>query len=387
MLKKILGLTIGLGMTQLAFAGISLPYFSQYYFFGDSLTDMGNFWHNDDHGQPDPAYDTTHCYLNPNPNAPVTNPSSQGGTNAGNVWANNPAYGFSASPSNSGGNDYAVAGNTTEKVFNAQNLNDPTTQINKYLSDHHGQANSQALYVIWAGSNDLIHLINPPSLTLTANTDPLAVIQEGMNNILAGIDRLYKAGARNFLVLNLPDVSETPAVSNAARIDTDTPAFWKALVGDFYVLPICPGPNNTCATLVQEGCDSWDQVLFGTSARPTPGTAPLKFLKAIHPDITIYAFDLKQLLRDLVANPSHFGYPQTIKFNTPDSYTADAYYLNNQTVSCGNTAIGITYTPDDYIFYDYIHPTSYTHTQLAKYIRQGSDSSLGHQYLSLVTAP
>ncbi|MCD6048449.1 MAG: esterase [Gammaproteobacteria bacterium] len=381
MLKKILGLTIGLGLAQLAFAGLSLPYFSQYYFFGDSLSDMGNFTE----GLPQ-----TNCYLNFKPNAPVTNTVSQGGTNAGKVWADITAYGFSASPSNNGGNDYAVAGNTTEKVFNAQDLDDPTTQINKFLADHHGQANPQALYVIWAGSNDLIHLINPPSLALTTSQDPRAVIQEGMNNIFAGIDRLYEAGARNFLVLNLPDVSETPAVSNPTRQpdDSSTPAFWYTIVGDFYSLPVCPGPNSTCASLVQEGCDDWDQVLFGTDARPTPGTAPLKFLKAIHPDITIYEFNLKQLLRDLVSNPSHFGYPATIKFNTQYSGISDGIDLpNNQTVSCGNNASGITYTPDDYIFYDYIHPTSYTHTQLAKYIRQGSDSTLGRQYLSLVTAP
>lgn len=83
-------------------------------------------------------------------------------------------------------------------------------QVDLFLSDF-GSAPPEALYVIWIGSNDVRDAL------VALATDPIggtsvgiiqAAITATTNNLIA----LFSAGARTFLVLNLPDTSLTPAV-------------------------------------------------------------------------------------------------------------------------------------------------------------------------------
>jgi phospholipase/lecithinase/hemolysin len=61
----------------------------------------------------------------------------------------------------------------------------------------------KALYLIVAGSND--YLFSPPGVT----PDPMAVV----GNIKTSIQRLYAAGARDFMVLNVPNLGKVPLVT------------------------------------------------------------------------------------------------------------------------------------------------------------------------------
>ena len=70
-------------------------------------------------------------------------------------------------------------------------------QIAAYIQEKGGVVDSQALYYIWAGGNDFF-----------TNPGP-ATVSTAIGNLAADVSALYAAGARNFFIPNLPDLSTT----------------------------------------------------------------------------------------------------------------------------------------------------------------------------------
>jgi phospholipase/lecithinase/hemolysin len=70
-------------------------------------------------------------------------------------------------------------------------------QITAYIQEKGGVVDSQALYYIWAGGNDFF--TNPGAATVST----------AIGNLAADVSALYAAGARNFFIPNLPDLSTT----------------------------------------------------------------------------------------------------------------------------------------------------------------------------------
>jgi phospholipase/lecithinase/hemolysin len=85
-------------------------------------------------------------------------------------------------------------------------------QVNQFLADVNETAPADALYVIEIGSNDtrdaVVALIVLQDFDLAMN-----IISSAANEIKAEVERLYNAGARNFLYANVPDVMLTPALN------------------------------------------------------------------------------------------------------------------------------------------------------------------------------
>ena len=83
------------------------------------------------------------------------------------------------------------------------------TQVHQFLVDFRGQAPSDALYVIWIGANDL-------NDALTAGlTDPARaadIIRAAVTTQAGSVYALWAAGARNFMIVNLPDPALAPFV-------------------------------------------------------------------------------------------------------------------------------------------------------------------------------
>lgn len=157
-----LAFSLSLAADALSFSGI--------YTFGDSLSDVGN--------------------LCPVPACPAA-PYYPGRFSNGPVWVEGLAagLGFTLTASNTGGNDFAVGGATTTGVL--------SSQVPGYLTTVGGVASPTALYVLLAGGNDGLGGGNP-------------II--AASNMISAINNLKAAGAQNFLVANLPDLSLTPAV-------------------------------------------------------------------------------------------------------------------------------------------------------------------------------
>lgn len=162
---------------------------SNIYAFGDSGTDAGNI------------------YWNP----PYWNGRHTNGPN----WIDYVAgdLGFSMSPSNTGGNNYAVGGATTHQIRNIQ--------VTAFNTDHGGIADPNALYAIWAGANDAIQSLNPATAA---------------ENVAATIVGLNDLGAELFVVVTLADVSVTPYTQSHPELRQWSLNFNTALAGELAAL-------------------------------------------------------------------------------------------------------------------------------------------------------
>ena len=114
--------------------------------------------------------------------------------------------GNTVKPFVNGGTNYAVGGaRTCEISGTSPNPFDMCYQTNLYLTAVLNRADASALYVIDAATvgNNIFAVINNDlshsEITTTAPTDIAKIM-----------DKLYKAGARKFLVTNVPDVGATP---------------------------------------------------------------------------------------------------------------------------------------------------------------------------------
>jgi len=88
---------------------------------------------------------------------------------------------------------------------------DLSTQVGVFVGDFGGRGPAGALYVVWAGGNDLRDALQALALDPTgaASAD---IVQAALVSIGDNLLTLHAAGARNFLVPNAPDISLAPAV-------------------------------------------------------------------------------------------------------------------------------------------------------------------------------
>jgi phospholipase/lecithinase/hemolysin len=115
-------------------------------------------------------------------------------------------FGNEVKPFVNGGSNYAVGGARTCAISGTSvNPFDMCYQTDIYLTQVRNKADASALYVVDAATvgNNIFAVIN--------NGLPGSVITtEAASDIAKIMDKLYKTGARKFLVTNVPDVGATP---------------------------------------------------------------------------------------------------------------------------------------------------------------------------------
>jgi len=108
------------------------------------------------------------------------------------------------------------------------------TQVGLFLNDARGQAPSGPTYVIWIGSNDIDDALNALQADPSGATS-MAIIHDALAATAGNIQVLWAAGARDFLVINIPDVGITPAVEGlgpqASAVATQLSAAYNAGLG------------------------------------------------------------------------------------------------------------------------------------------------------------
>ena len=187
-------------------------------------------------------------------------------------------------------------------------------QINLFLTDFSGVAAPETLYVVWIGSNDLRDAL----AALEGDQSGAAtqsLIQAAVGATATGIQRLYGAGARSFLLLNLPNVGDTPALRAQGPV---VQALGRQLA---------EGYNAGLASVL----DQLDDL----------------------PGIVIVRFDVFAGLDELVDNPALAG-------------------LTNVTDSCITPFViigAICRHPNRYLFWDFIHPTTRAHQYLSEQVQ------------------
>ena len=174
--------------------------FTDFVVFGDSLSDNGNAYIGTGGTIPAPPLYTVGRFTDGPDTIPAGTP--------GGIWhevlsglLGEPV----AMPFLAGGTNYAVGG---AKVLPG----DPVIpsleqQVGLALAAAGGNADPNALYVLWGGANDLYGAVETPGATPA----DVAATEAAMSQSLANdIGLLAAAGARNFLWLNLPQLATTP---------------------------------------------------------------------------------------------------------------------------------------------------------------------------------
>ena len=195
---------------------------------------------------------------------------------------------------------------------------DLSSQVGLYLSTIPGNVPSQTMYSVYVGGNDVRDATvtffevfastgNPVAAQLAAE----AVITEAIQSIADNIMLLAGRGALHFLVPNVPDIGKTPAV--------------QAL-----------GPQ---AAAVATGLSAG----FNTALEATLTGLEAGF------GIQVTRLNVFQLINDVITDPT----------------VAD---LVNVTEACITPLVrkgAFCNKPDDYLFWDGIHPTRAAHAYLA----------------------
>lgn len=177
--------------------------FSKIYVFGDSLSDTGNLLN-----------------ITGYPPAPYVNGRASNGSIWVDVLAQDlgltlvPYTAIAASATPSQGVNFAFSGamtgteNTNSGTpISSGNLPGLRQQIDNFTSLVAEQpADPNALYIIWAGTNDYLHGITNP-------TEPVANLTEAVN-------ALVNLGAHTILMVNLPDLGFLPATRNTSKSST-----------------------------------------------------------------------------------------------------------------------------------------------------------------------
>jgi phospholipase/lecithinase/hemolysin len=294
--------TTGSGVAQVPYDRIVI--------FGDSLSDTGNGFALIHAGITPPDYSLGMFLVAPAPYARGGHHLSNGASwvelfarPLGLAGSIRPAF-QSANPN---ATNYAVA--AARAYDDGLNVN-LQAQLSAFLEQFGGIAPADALYVIQFGGND----VRDALVAFASGGDGTAILQEALASIASAVTTLYAAGARHVLVWNVPDVGLTPAVR---ILDGITPG--AALLASFLTTTF----NANLAAVL----------------------SPLAAL----PGMDLVSFDAYALITAIVANPASFGLSDVenpcVTPNTPP-------------FACQN--------PDDFLFWDGIHPTTAAHAIVAR---------------------
>ncbi|HEY9693520.1 MAG TPA: SGNH/GDSL hydrolase family protein [Oculatellaceae cyanobacterium] len=271
------------------------------YVFGDSISDTGNVFTATQGGiPPEPFY-------------------FQGRFSNGPIWIDDlsqklglnltPAFKIAtgqAAPT--AGINFAFGGSTTgtANTLNyllpqgSQNLPGLQQQVGLFstLIPTQQAANPNALYVLWAGANDY----SPTDSDFVPYTDTNTTLA----NLSSTAQSLANLGAKNIMVVDLPDLGKLPVSLGTAE-----------------------------ATELSNLTTEHNSQLFQA------------IQSSVGDSVNIIPFDVSSLFNQAIANPSEFN-------------------LTNVTAACFNQANGtICPNPNEYLFWDQRHPTTATHGFIA----------------------
>jgi phospholipase/lecithinase/hemolysin len=239
--------------------------------FGDSLSDVGNDSIGSGGTEPSPVADYYSGHFSNGP-----------------IWLEYLAKDLGVAapkPSLAGGTDYAFGGAQTGSGYSnfaGNQIPNIDTQIGMYLSSH--TPSPTQLFTLWGGANDVLFGSQPNPATSLAN-------------IVREISMLAAAGAKQFLVPNLPPLDKIPFAS-------------------------------TLNSAQQQGLALFTQYFNqGLQAEIGPLQQSL--------GVQIHLLDVNKLFNSVVADPAHYGFSNV-----------NGYALNSQLKG------------DGYLFWDPFHPTT-----------------------------
>jgi phospholipase/lecithinase/hemolysin len=303
----------------------ALPSYGAIYAFGDSLSDAGNL------SITTSAADATE---------PVSPPyfSQQYGPISGNVFSNGPTWVQDLSialslgtlaPSLAGGTDFAYGGAQTGTT--PQNASEPEIQaisLPAQLSEFQTRVPSPsatALYTVSIGSNDLDAILATPGLTTQQQTTD---VNDAVANEIAFVSHLVGDGAKNLLVMDVPDLGKVPEVTQGLVNGSDAPS---------------ASLDTEASQLASE---------YNTALISQLGTIA---------GASVHVVDANSLLDNAIADPAAYGLTNV---------TSPVWNGNFTSASSGALAVSGAAAQDQYLFWDTYHPTETGHQALADLAEQ-----------------
>jgi len=269
-IAAIFGVVLGL-MTGAAQA---VP--SNMFVFGDSLMDTGNLF----------------LATSGTPPPPYFNGRFSNGLLFDELIAGK--YGITLTPSLLGGNNFSWAGAQTGTGVSSGFIPNVQTQIGAFLTSRPGGiADPSAVYWVEGGGNDV--------LPASQSANVPAAIAGIVNNIATEIVTLANSGAKNFVIVNVPNVGATPRVQ---------------------ALGAAAAAGATAITIgINQGL-----------------LQALTSISGSYPTLNLQLLDLYGIGNTVAANPLAFGFT-----NTTDACLTE-------TTLCSN--------PNQYLYWDSFHPTA-----------------------------
>ncbi|WP_440216074.1 autotransporter outer membrane beta-barrel domain-containing protein [Chromobacterium piscinae] len=388
-------------LTTLALAtAMALPAaahaYSNFYFFGDSLSDVGAF--GGQSGLPSGARWTTgygpnwtniltgHYGLSSVANNPLNSSTSRSGNNYAQGGAVAQTYqSITQFPGTSGSSgsveQYGPGGSLA--------IQELPQQVQYYLSQTGGKADPNAVYSVWIGGNDVIAAVGTAS-----GTSGTQLIGTSAQYAAAQVQALQQAGAKTIIVPNLPNMAAAPLavymslvavqqqINKLAGVtvvtDTQVNTAW---VVAWSVLASQGSSSATSAALVQAALTAANTSLTaqnaavpsgsvvtaynGDGTATNPGISPsLQQLSAGYNqllDMSLQSSGLQHnivrpniatLFQEILANPTRYGFTSVVG---SDCYTS--------AIQCTSSL-----SSQNNVFSDQLHPTPAANKIIGDYV-------------------
>jgi phospholipase/lecithinase/hemolysin len=285
-LQRLVVSMLFIGMSTTVWAS---PY-KALYVFGDSLSDTDNF--------------LTSLVL-------PTPPYSPGRVSNGLVWVEYLAsqLGLVYNPKT----NFAWAGAQTDASDDFGLLPGLLAQVDYCIENY--PADPDGLYFLWIGANDLFDGVDEPETTVTT----------AVNNIMTAVEQLIQFGAEHIILLNVPDLGQTPNV-RGKNLQTELTAISVAF-------------NQALAERLNQL------------------------------EKRIVLIDMFFFIHEVIANPSTYGF---------QNISEPCFVEDNEQV-CDD--------PDSYLFWDNKHPTTMAHQAIANYVSKAVAVPTYHVTEKLLTIP
>ncbi len=214
-------------------------------------------------------------------------------------------------------------------------------QVTRFLADVNQEAPGDALYAIFIGGNDVADAVMAFPCDPGGLTSIQTIIGGALSSVQSNITDLYIAGARNFVVMNVPDLGLAPAFNPPLNIPEASGAgTCLSLLYNFGTLPGSPVPP---ACMFPPGIPGLVDLVAG--------------LQASLPGIEITSVDIYSKFVQLVKAPLE---------TEPQNGKDTCVMPNMPPYACKK--------PDNYVFWDGIHPTRATHGLISAEV----EAALGH---------
>ncbi|MEA5602770.1 SGNH/GDSL hydrolase family protein [Nostoc sp. UHCC 0252] len=254
------------------------------YIFGDSFSDSGN------------VFNATNGIIPPSPTY------SNGRFSNGPIWVDYLASDLGSTLNLN--NNFAFGGATTgTENIGLATLPGLQQQINNFVAAE--TADPNALYIIWAGTNDYL------SYFFDGEPNPSNTVA----NLSTALTSLVADGAKDIMVVNLPDLGKSPFANFTSQ--------------SFNLF-------NTFSSEHNSNLNTELQVLS----------------QQLSPDVNIIELNVNSLFDRIIAAPEEFGFTNVTNSCISEDLSVVPIDVPTQQVSCN---------PEEFLFWDEVHPTTTAH--------------------------